>query len=92
MLNGYEATLILPTNPTKDKRWIWRTEFLGAFDQADIAMLEKGWCLAYFKISNLYGSPKAVDMMRSFQNSWWTYNFNEPVIWQIKKAYSCYGL
>ena len=68
MLNGYEATLILPTKPTKDKRWIWRTEFLGAFDQADIAMLEKGWYLAYFKMCDLYGSPKAVDMMRDFQD------------------------
>ena len=66
-LNGYEGTLIIPPNPTEDKRWIWRTEFLGAFDKADISMVEKGWYLSCYKISDMYGSPKAVELMWEFQ-------------------------
>jgi pimeloyl-ACP methyl ester carboxylesterase len=64
--NGNEAVLIIPKNPTEDKRWIWRTEFLGAFDQADMAMVENGWYLAHYKISDMYGSPNSVKLMKKF--------------------------
>jgi len=66
-VNGHEGLLIAPKNPADGNKWIWRTEFLGAFDQADMAMVEKGWHLAYYRISDMYGSPKAIELMRDFQ-------------------------
>jgi pimeloyl-ACP methyl ester carboxylesterase len=66
-LNGREGVLICPKKPVKETKWVWRTEFLGAFDQADMSLVEKGWYLAYYRLSDMYGSPEAVELMRNFQ-------------------------
>jgi Lysophospholipase len=65
-VNGREAILIKPKAETPDKRWIWRVEFFDAFSQADMAMLDKGWYLVYYRISNMYGCPAAVELMYGF--------------------------
>lgn len=64
---GREATFILPKKWAEGKPWIWRAEFLGAFDAADRAMLENGWGLAYLNLSDMYGCDEAVDIMHRFQ-------------------------
>lgn len=66
-LDGREGTLIVPEHPRTDGMWIWRTEFLGGFDAADLAMLEQGYYLAYYCLSDMYGSPKAVNLMEEFR-------------------------
>jgi lysophospholipase L1-like esterase/pimeloyl-ACP methyl ester carboxylesterase len=67
-LNGREAILIEPKSAAPGNPWIWRTEFFDAFPYADMAMLEKGYCIAYYRISNLYGCPEAVAMMHEFHD------------------------
>lgn len=67
-VNGREAILIEPENAAPGKPWIWRTEFFGAFPSADMAMLKKGWSLAYYRMSNLYGCPEAISSMQEFHN------------------------
>lgn len=67
-LNSRECVLICPKVPVEGSKWIWRTEFLGAFDQADMALVEKGWYLAYYRLSDMYGSPEAVELMKIFQS------------------------
>ena len=62
--NGFEATLLRPENP--NGQWIWKTEFLYAFDQAERALLEDGYTRVYYQISNKYGSYNAVRLMRQF--------------------------
>lgn len=64
--NGHEITLLRPENAGKN--WVWRAEFLGAFDYADRALMEDGWNVLYYGISNLFGSPEAVEMMKSFHD------------------------
>lgn len=65
---GHEGMLILPHTPLQPgNRWIWRAEFLGAFDSVDRDLLERGWCLTYFRISDMYGCPQAVEWMESFR-------------------------
>lgn len=66
-LDGREGVLIVPNQPREDGMWIWRTEFLGAFDTADMAMLEQGYYLAYYCLSDMYGCPKAVNLMEEFR-------------------------
>lgn len=63
---GREASFIFPKKWSKEKRWIWRAEFLGAFDSADRAMLEKGWGLAYININDMYGCNEAIEIMNAF--------------------------
>jgi len=67
MIEGREAILIEPKTPAYGNPWVWRAEFFDAFSYTDMALLEKGWHIAYLRISNMYGCPEAVDMMRSFQ-------------------------
>ncbi|HEY9248699.1 MAG TPA: GDSL-type esterase/lipase family protein [Rariglobus sp.] len=74
--NGYERTdflvgrrpaiLVAPKTPAAGRPWIWRTEFFGAFPSVDLALLEKGWHVAYLDVQNLYGAPVALDAMDGF--------------------------
>lgn len=64
---GYQATIIYPEKPTWANQYIWRAEFLGAFDQVDVMMLRRGYHLVNLKISDMYGSPEAVEIMHRFQ-------------------------
>ena len=62
--NGHEATVIVPDNANGE--WIWKTEFLYAFDAAERALLEKGYTRVYYSVSDKYGSPEAIRLMRAF--------------------------
>lgn len=62
--NGYEATVIRPENP--NGKWIWKTEFLYAFDTAERELLKEGYTRVYYCISDMYGSPRAIDLMHRF--------------------------
>ena len=39
---GHNAILVLPDQPTPDKRWMFKTEYFGAFPNFEIEMLGKG--------------------------------------------------
>lgn len=62
--NGYQATVIIPEDP--NGKWIWKTEFFYAFDQAEVALCERGYTRVYYQISNKYGSYNAVRLMHAF--------------------------
>ena len=62
--NGYNATILIPENP--NGKWLWKTEFFYAFDQAEQALLQKGYSRVYYQISDKYGSDNAVKLMREF--------------------------
>ncbi|MBQ9728859.1 MAG: alpha/beta fold hydrolase [Clostridia bacterium] len=64
VFNGFPATVILPEKP--NGKWIWKTEFLYAFDQAERALLDEGYTRVYYGISDKYGSYNAVRLMRKF--------------------------
>ncbi|MBQ8207675.1 MAG: alpha/beta hydrolase [Clostridia bacterium] len=63
---GHEITLLRPENAGKN--WVWRAEFLGAFDYADRALMEEGWNVLYYRISDLFGSPESIEMMKKFHD------------------------
>jgi pimeloyl-ACP methyl ester carboxylesterase len=74
--NGYEkidykfadhaALIVKPKTPAVGNPWIWRTEFFGHEPQGDIALLAAGWHVAYYQISDMYGSPASVGLMEKF--------------------------
>lgn len=64
IFNGYEATVVRPENP--NGKWIWKTEFFDAFDQAERDLLARGYTRVYYQISDKYGSYKAVRLMHNF--------------------------
>lgn len=66
VVDGRHCLLEIPKSPAAGKPWIWRTEFFGHEPQGDIALLGKGFHVAYMDLSNLYGAPVALDAMDKF--------------------------
>lgn len=62
-LDGRNALIVQPADAAPGRPWIWRTEFFGHEPQADNALVEKGFHLAYIDVSNMYGAPVALDHM-----------------------------
>lgn len=66
--DGHEVTVVVPDRPAAGRPWLWRAEFLGAFDGADRAMLERGWHLVYVSVQDRYGDDLAMDVWeRAYQ-------------------------
>lgn len=68
-IDGRESFVIRPRKPMEGKPWVWRTEFFGAYDSVDRALLEKGWFIAYHCVSDLYGCPESIEMMKEFYDA-----------------------
>lgn len=58
--------LVLPATPAPGRPWIWRTEFFGHEPQVDLALLARGWHVAYMDAKNMYGGPKAMALFGQF--------------------------
>lgn len=65
-LDGRPATLVLPRAATAGKPWIWRARFFGHEPQVDVALLGRGFHLAYIDVVNLYGASEAVAIWDRF--------------------------
>jgi hypothetical protein len=59
-LDGAACKMVIPKVTAPGRPWIIRARFWGHQPQVDLALLEKGWHLAYCDVSNLFGSPRAV--------------------------------
>lgn len=67
MLDGREGFVVTPRTVAPGRLWLWRAEFFGDFAQVDLALLDAGWHLAYYRLSDQYGCPGAVERMGRFQ-------------------------
>ena len=66
LLGENPVIIVEPANPAPDIRWIWRAEFFDAFPQFDLAMLERGWWLAFINVGNTFGCPSAMKRFDAF--------------------------
>ncbi len=64
--NGKPAIVVVPKQALPGKPWAWRGEFFGAFANADIALVGKGFHLVYIGAPNLFGSPEAIAQWNIF--------------------------
>ena len=60
------SLVVLPKISAPGNIWVWRAEFFDAFPSVDMALLEMGWHLAYYSVSNMYGCPEAIKLMKEF--------------------------
>jgi len=65
-LNGRDCIVAVPQKPLPGNPWVWRPEFFGAFPKLDEALFDQGFHLAFISMPNLYGSPKALEIMDHF--------------------------
>jgi pimeloyl-ACP methyl ester carboxylesterase len=63
---GRSAIIVVPREPAPGRPWIWRTEFFDHEPQVDLALLSRGWIVAYIDVKNMYGSPKAMAIFAQF--------------------------
>lgn len=64
-----DATVVVPETALAGRPWVWRGEFFGAFADADAALVKAGWHLAYLKVPDLFGAPKAVKHWEAFHEA-----------------------
>jgi pimeloyl-ACP methyl ester carboxylesterase/lysophospholipase L1-like esterase len=65
---GRAALVVRPKATAPGAPWIWRTEFFGHEPQADIALLGRGFHVAYVDVQNMYGAPIAMKHMEQFHD------------------------
>ena len=65
-LGDFSCRVVTPQFVSKGKPWIWRARFWGHEPQVDIALLNKGWHLAYCEVGGLFGNKKAVGRWNRF--------------------------
>ena len=63
---GRTCYLVLPDKSAAGRPWVWRARFWGHEPQADIALIKKGFHVAYINVGGLYGAPKAVKVWDGF--------------------------
>lgn len=65
---GRTYKLLLPKEETFGKNWVWRAEFFGAFDYVDLELVKRGWYVAYYCVSDMYGNDESVELMKKFHD------------------------
>ena len=56
----------MPKSVAEGRPWIWRARFFGHEPQADIALLNEGFHLAYCDVGGLFGNPQSVQHWNAF--------------------------
>ena len=60
-MNGIPCKVVAPKKIATGNPWVLRARFWGHEPQTDIALLERGFHIVYCEVSDLFGSPKALD-------------------------------
>ncbi len=63
---GRPCIVVVPKTAAPGKPWIWRARFFGHEPQTDVALLEKGFHVAYIDVAAMFGAPKAVALWDQF--------------------------
>ena len=65
-VNGLPALVVEPKQAAKGNPWVWRMEFFDHRPEFDLAMLGRGYFLAYINVGNTFGCPSACDNLGQF--------------------------
>ncbi|MDV6034684.1 MAG: alpha/beta hydrolase [Phycisphaera sp. RhM] len=80
--NERKCIIVAPKTPAPGNPWIWRARFFGHEPQLDVALLKRGFHVAYVDVAGLFGAPRAVQIWDDFYaHVTTTYQFHpEPVL------------
>ena len=65
-VDGLKCRVVVPKQAAEGKPWIWRARFFGHRKEVDVALLEKGFHVAFVDVANLYGSTAALKRWDDF--------------------------
>ena len=63
---GHDAKIVFPEKAEVGRHWIWRARFWGHEPQTEIALLKKGFHVAYVDAAEYRGNPEAVSLWNRF--------------------------
>ena len=63
---GNLCRIVSPKRTAEGKPWVLRARFWGHEPQTDIALLERGFHIAYYDVADLFGAPEAVKRWNKF--------------------------
>jgi lysophospholipase L1-like esterase/pimeloyl-ACP methyl ester carboxylesterase len=66
MVDDKPALVVAPKQAAAGMPWIWHGEFFGHKPAPDLALLEKGYHIAYLKVQDMLGAPAAVEHWNAF--------------------------
>jgi pimeloyl-ACP methyl ester carboxylesterase len=59
-VDGCPAIVVLPPQAAAGRPWVWRAEFFDHEPGADLALIGRGFHLAYIQVGNTFGCPSAM--------------------------------
>lgn len=65
-VGGRPALVVAPKQAAAGKPWVWHGEFFGHKPAPDIALLERGFHVAYLSVPDMLGAPPAVKHWDAF--------------------------
>lgn len=65
-LHGIPFKLVFPKKANEQRNWIWRARFWGHQPQTDLALLKKGFHVAYIDVAGLFGNEEAISRWDKF--------------------------
>ncbi|MDE5705770.1 GDSL-type esterase/lipase family protein [Muribaculum sp.] len=63
---GRSAIMVVPDNPLPGNPWIWRPAFFDAFPSIDIALLDQGYHIAYYNVTDEWARPSSIRAGKEF--------------------------
>lgn len=65
-VSGKPVLVVSPKTTAPGRPWVWHGEFFGHKPEPDVALLHKGYHIAYMSVPNMLGSPTAVQHWNAF--------------------------
>ncbi len=65
-VKGQACLLVAPGTVAEGRPWVWRARFFGHEPQTDVALLGRGYHVAYVNVGGLFGAPAAVKRWDEF--------------------------
>jgi len=66
IFKGWHCKIVQPKKAAKGNPWVLRARFWGHEPQTDIALLERGFHIAYCDVANLFGNKDAIKRWNAF--------------------------
>ncbi len=61
-----QCRVVVPRRAAEGNPWLWRARFFGHRPEVDLALLNKGFYVAYIDVADLYGNATAVNLWDEF--------------------------
>jgi pimeloyl-ACP methyl ester carboxylesterase len=65
-VDDVDVIVVEPKEALPGRPWAWRGEFFGAFPNADVELVRRGWLLAYIAVPDQFGAPGAMGKWERF--------------------------